>query len=591
VEFRILGPLEIRDDDDREVPLRQGGERALLALLLLRANEIVSIDRIVDALWGERAPPTAQKIVRNRVSHLRQLVDGALVTVGSGYRLEVPPESIDRNRFEALAARGRRELDSGDSERALATHEEALALWRGAPLEELAYQPFAQGEIARLEELREAVVEGRIDALLELGRHDLAIPELEERVAVEPLRERPRGQLMLALYRAGRQADALEQYREARAALVEELGLEPSEELRRLERAILDHDPSLAPPPSGLPNVEERSAPPPPRPRRQRPRLLAAAGALVLVAAVVAALVRILAGGGSAAVGHAVAVLDPETGEVVSRIAVGKRPVAVAVGAGGVWVASADDGTVSRIDPRTGEVVATIGLGVPASDIAVGAGSVWATSGSLGTLIRIDPRSNAPVDTIDLSGSEPLAPNAAHGVAVGSGAVWVGSGSRSVARVAVATRAVAATVRVGVAPASLVTDAGDVWAATRSRVARIDSRTNEVTATVAHSSFSATLAAGAGAVWLAESKGSLWRIDPETAVVTAGVPLLASTSSVAVLGSDVWVASATAGTVTRVDARSLAVTKVVALGAEALDVATGDGAVWVSLGETMPQKP
>jgi DNA-binding SARP family transcriptional activator len=245
VQFAILGPLELRDGD---VAVALGGvrERSLLAILLLNANELVSTDRIVDELWGDRPPKRAVKTIQVYVSRLRKILGAdAIVTRPPGYVLHVDDEQFDLPQFERLAADGRRALSSGDLATARERLRDALALWRGAPLSDFVYEPFAQAETARLKELRVAAIEDRIEADLRAGEAAELVSELQALSAREPLRERLRGQLMLALYRSGRQADALDVYRDARTTLVEELGLEPGRELKELERAILTHDPAL----------------------------------------------------------------------------------------------------------------------------------------------------------------------------------------------------------------------------------------------------------------------------------------------------------------------------------------------------------
>ena len=245
MEFRILGPLEVARDGE---PLALGAvqQRALLAVLVLRCGEAVSTGRLVDELWGERAPATAAKTVQVYVSHLRKaLGTGVIVTQGRGYRLAAAPGQVDAVRFEALGGEGRRALASGDAARARERLCTALGLWRGEPLADFAYEPFAQGEIERLWEARLVAIEDRIEADLALGADGELVGEIESLIAANPLAERLRGQLMLALYRAGRQADALAAYRQASELLREELGLEPSRPLQNLERAILGHDASL----------------------------------------------------------------------------------------------------------------------------------------------------------------------------------------------------------------------------------------------------------------------------------------------------------------------------------------------------------
>jgi DNA-binding SARP family transcriptional activator len=225
VEFRILGSLEARDGG-HALPLGGVRERSLLALLLLNANELVPTDRLVDELWGDPPPKTAVKTVQVYVSRFRKLLGATtIVTRPPGYLLQVDPESIDLHRFERLAGEGRQALAAEDPATAGRLLREALLLWRGAPLADFAYEPFAQAEAARLEELRVAALEDRVEADLCCGRAADLVGELQALAARHPLRERPRAQLMLALYRCGRQAEALDVFRDARTTLVEELGI------------------------------------------------------------------------------------------------------------------------------------------------------------------------------------------------------------------------------------------------------------------------------------------------------------------------------------------------------------------------------
>jgi len=265
MDFRLLGPLEVVERD-RSLELGGAKQRSLLAILLLEANELVSTDRLIDQLWGATPPATCAKSIQVYVSRLRkQLGDQRLATQAPGYVLHVEPSELDLARFEQLADEARR----ADPRRAAQKLRDALALWRGSPLADLAYEPFAQPEIARLEELRMAVLEQRIDADLAVGRHAELVGELEALVVRNPLRERLRFQLMLALYRSARQAEALDAYRAARRELSEALGLEPSDELKRLEQAILRHDPAL-----DLAAGAAREEPPPERPVTERALLI-----------------------------------------------------------------------------------------------------------------------------------------------------------------------------------------------------------------------------------------------------------------------------------------------------------------------------
>ena len=264
MEFRILGHLEAVDEGRILTP-RGAKQRSLLALLVLHANETLSTDRLIDELWGEHPPTTAAKTLQVHISHLRKTLAGGtnndsgdiIVTRDRGYELRLDPERLDSHRFELLVAEGRGELAQGRPERAVRALERALSLWGGPPLADVAYEPFAEREVARLADLRTAALEQLVEAQLELGRHDEVVPQLEALIREHPYRERLRAQLMLALYRSDRQAEALQVYHDARRSLVEQLGIEPGEHLRDLERAILAQDPALS-----SPAVEAAELPP-----------------------------------------------------------------------------------------------------------------------------------------------------------------------------------------------------------------------------------------------------------------------------------------------------------------------------------------
>jgi DNA-binding SARP family transcriptional activator len=243
VLFGLLGALEVTIGD-RPAPLGEGRQRNVLVLLLLHRNEAVACDRLIDALWGEAPPATAAEVLQNYVGQLRRALGDRegqrLQTRGRGYALRVEDGELDLDRFEKLVRDGGEALEREQPAEASERLREALAMWRGPPLADVAYEAFAQPEIARLEEQRTAALELRIDADLALGRHADVVSELEVLVAQQPLRERLRGQLMVALYRCGRQAEALEAYQDARRAL-DELGVEPGPALRELQAAILRH--------------------------------------------------------------------------------------------------------------------------------------------------------------------------------------------------------------------------------------------------------------------------------------------------------------------------------------------------------------
>ena len=249
VRIALLGELEVQDDDGRGVAVPGAKLRSLLAILALNAGRVVAAEQLVDALWGEEPPPAVRNSLQGLVSRLRRALGSDVVAMRSGgYVLDVRPDEIDVHRFEQLVAEARDAAQRGETGNAVETLVAAASLWRGDALAEFIYEDFAASEIGRLSELRLAALEMRLDLELELGRHHAVVSELEALVAAHPLRERLRGLLMLALYRAGRQADALRVFQDGRTVLAEELGLEPSPELRRLEAAILAQDETLAAP-------------------------------------------------------------------------------------------------------------------------------------------------------------------------------------------------------------------------------------------------------------------------------------------------------------------------------------------------------
>jgi DNA-binding SARP family transcriptional activator len=328
VEFRVLGPVEAVAEG-RPVSLPAEKPRALLAVLLLSRNRVLSVDRLIDDLWGDEPPETATKALQVYVSQLRKAIGpDRVLTRSPGYSLRVEDGELDLDRFEQLVREGREQLGAGEPAAAAKVLAEALGLWRGPALAEFGSQPFAGEAGARLEESRLAALEERIEADLALGRHARLVPELEELVARHPLQERLRGQLMLALYQSGRQAEALELYRRTRETLVDELGIEPGPELQELERAILRHDPSLKP---GRRRHPQADAGPPPTPRR---RLLLVLPLLaVLALAGVAAALALTEGGSSGNDDAELRAFVTKVENFLVQSRDGRQEVAAAVGA------------------------------------------------------------------------------------------------------------------------------------------------------------------------------------------------------------------------------------------------------------------
>jgi YVTN family beta-propeller protein len=563
----------------------------------------VARGRLIADLWPEAVPPTANAVLNVYLSRLRRALvdeDGrqVLLTQPAGYVLEVPREALDARRFETLLAQARRELASGQAEDASATLRDALAIWRGPALADLAFEPFAQTEIARLEELRLTALESRIEADLALGQQDVA--ELEALVSAHPYREGARAQLMLALYRSGRQAEALETYRSARRTFSEELGIDPGPRLRELERAILRHDVSLGAPPPESPGRHEQEARP--RPRRRKPTrragALVALLALALAGAALIAVDRDSSGRPPVPVtlhGDSVAVIDPETNAVVAEIPVGGRPTGVAVGPGAVWVANRDDDTLLRIDPESREIVRTIGLDTQPTGVAVGFERVWVVSDR--ALLLVDPDVNDVVGRVRLPrrGTLGLRWNA---LAIGNESVWVCSCNTirgAVARVDPDSTTILSVRNVPVG--AIAAGEGALWALTGyelDTIERVDPSTGAVVGTIPSRSVGETangyprlLATSADAVWFATA-ASLWRIDIATSRFEGAVALDHTPDSLAVGPDAIWIAT-NDGLLLRVDPVSQKVAAHVRLGAlirpaaHGADVAVGDGAVWVAV--------
>lgn len=579
MEFRLLGLLDI-GDRGRVIELARGRERALLAVLLLHANEPVSTDQLIEELWDDRQPENAAKTVQVYVSRLRKsLGANRLMTTPVGYSLEVAPGELDTDEFERLAGAGRKALDEGEVAGADRLLSDALTLWRGPALADFRYESFAQPAIRRLEELQRAAETDRIEARLAQGHANGLIAQLERLVGENPLWERPRGQLMRALYRAGRQADALELYRTTRKLLADELGVEPSQELQELERAILNQDPALAAPP---PAVRRAIA-------RRGGRLLLTGGVLITAAAAAALVAFLHSDRSSIGVArNSVVAIDRTTGKIVADIPVGDAPTQLAVGGGEVWVVNRDALTISIIDAATRTLRRTIALTGAPADIALGNDVAWigdsvtpavvevdATSASVAriarprtprgpkqdagqlafqpphtiwflsgnaTVSRIDTRSFRVERTFDLPALRGQDQDAY--IAFGEGSVWVAAWSSgccgTVVRLDPQTGAVKQTIKTA-APGPLLVDGGRVWLALGNLV-EIDARDNLVAGSIDLGAAPVGLAKDRGSLWVAVDDGRVVRIEPESGRVVQTIRVGGKPSGIAVGGDTVWVA-------------------------------------------------
>lgn len=559
--------------------------RALLAVLLLHRGEVVSTDRLIDALWGEQASDTAVKTVQVYVSNLRKaLGDGLLMTRGGGYVLETEPWQVDADRFHSLAADGRLALQSGDGPGAGALLREALALWQGRPLAEFAYEEFAQTEIGRLEEARLEALEDRIDADLAAGERAGLVGELGALVAEHPWRERLQGQLMLALYRSGRQADALEHYRKTRESMVEQLGLEPGSRLQELERAILAHDPALDPP-------ARASRPPPTSGGRSRAGggwMIAAAGA-ILLAALVGAAVK-LSGSGSGSVRvraapNSVAVIDPHTDSVVASAPVGARPGPVAFGSGSLWVANLDDQTVSRIDPGSLRTLRVFSLPDPPMGLAASGNAIWAVQSnpqaSSVSVNRIDPQFDDIGPTRRLY---TVVPGDSAAIAAQGDGVWVAPGSGLLTRLDPTTGQAGQPIDPNSAPTAIAIGDGAIWLtdSEANNVTRVDP--TGLSTPIAVGNGPTGIAVGADGVWVADSlDDTVKRIDPAGRSVVTTIPVGPSPAGIAVGAGSVWVANSGAGTINRIDPSTNKVIATIPVGGSPQAITIADGRVWVTV--------
>jgi DNA-binding SARP family transcriptional activator/DNA-binding beta-propeller fold protein YncE len=574
VEFRILGPVEVVDDG-RPVSIRRGKELALLAYLLLHPNEVIPSERLVDELWGERPPPTAAKILQNAVSQLRKaLGEDRLFTRPPGYLLRVEPRELDFERFEDLAERGRADGDP----RLL---REALELWRGEPLADVRDEPFAQRASRQLDEARLAAHEDRLEADLANGRHAELVPELEGLIARHPFDERLYRQLMLALYRAGRPGQALEVYQRARKSFDEGLGLQLGPELEQLQRRILNQDPGLSLP---VRTTARTTAVWPPQRRRA---LVLLAAALALAAALTLALVLSNGGGGAPAViRDSLVKVDPETGEVLDVIRVGRQPVAVAVVGDSVWVSNNEDETLTRVDPKTDETDNIGGVRPPLDLVADGTAHVWMSTYSYDQVTRIDTRTRHKDVVVPLGHKSFL-------LGVGAGSLWVTEpaanlGDRgTVARINLKTATLERRFPVGVFPMDVKVGQGAAWVTNSSdaSVSRIDLGDGSVER-IPVGLAPGPLAIAFGSIWIIAggANNTVWKLNPETRLADAVIKVGKTPDNIEADAHGLWLAQRDAGTIVRIDPRTDTVVKRVHLGYKPLGMSIGAGALWVTVG-------
>jgi DNA-binding SARP family transcriptional activator/streptogramin lyase len=568
LEFLILGPFEVRREG-QPVALGARKERMLLAILLLHAGQVVSTDRLIDELWGDDPPATATGGVQVYVSHLRKAlglgVDEVLVTQPPGYLLDLEPGQVDASRFADLTALGRDALAQGDPDGASHVLREALDLWRGDPLSDFTFESFARREIEHLTSQRISAIELRIEADIALGRHAAVVDELPPLISEYPTREPLRAHLMLALYRCGRQAEALEAYREARRVLVAELGIEPNPSLANLHRRILQQDPSL----DGTPPRTRGSQP---RRRTAGRRVGLAAAALASAAALVIGLafIRSSATESSGAsspkvVPNALVRIDPRSQLVTSVIRTGPKPDEPTPSPGGlIWTVNWDYGATA-VNETTGKRWILHGLS-PSGVAFAHPGTLLLTSDKTNTLWGASP---TPGGSTRLSGRRLVRfPTEIRDLTFLDGSAWVNSDqTNTMYRVDMTTGRILARIPLGQNPSGYMAYGdGSIWAPNNSgnSVTRIDASTNG-TQTITlppqprhepEGYGPAGVTYAFGKVWVSLSGEWLACIDPATnrvvRMIRIGRTPFVYGSGVASGFGAIWVANGGDGTIARI---------------------------------------
>jgi DNA-binding SARP family transcriptional activator len=634
MEYRILGPLEVLENG-RPLALGRLKERTVLAVLLLHANEFVSRERLVDELWGASPPATARKAVNVYISKLRQTLTSSghepIATADGGYRLLVDLDLLDADGMRDLVAAARKRMAGGESEEASRLLEEALAFWRGPTLAGLALESVGRDEVAQLDELRLTVLMDRIDCGLALGRHEHVLGELRVLVREHPLRERFRAQQMLALYRADRQADALDAYQQARHDLMDELGIEPSESLQRLQHAILQHDPALELPagtaatngtlPAPAPARVAATSELPQRSRRRRPtlrrRYVVVAG-LAAVAAVAVA-VTVLSTGSSGqsppsspvsfVQPDSVALINPASGRFVGEGTGGNGPGPMALVGDRLWILMRGSGQIQPYDVRTHRPSPPLSPGPALDDIAADAnGNAWVSDRKpVVTWIRrpasyetLHPYARPVVTTQNI----PVPLPGAGAEAVGGGYLWVISDlprhiGTSVSLIDMRRRRLAHTIPLGRETTAIAYGYGFAWigaydpqtsTASLVKVRSASAPIKSVGLETGDGAGPLAVAVGDGSVWVLTSRGSLMRIDPKKLQIIHRIPMSAQLPTLLAVGAgSVWTANHIGYSISQIDPRENKVVRTTRLGsydAVPCGLAAIRDAVYVSFGET-----
>jgi YVTN family beta-propeller protein len=600
LDFGILGPLRVMHAG---VPLALGGpqQRAVLALLLINAEQVVPIARIADELWGERPPAGFTTTIQTYIFHLRAAIEptrprgapsAVLVTEAGGYRLYPDGGTVDATAFEQRVRSGRDRLAALDYDHAATELQQALGLWRGSVLSDLGDYEFVRSAAARLDELRLGAIESRIEAELALGRHSSLVAELDQLVTDHPLRERLQAQRMLALYRSDRQSDALASYRSISALLRDELGVEPGPELQRIHQAVLKHDPKLATQPFdtahatelGSASLDDKASVAPPVPRRRVRRRWIVGGALAAATVITSATVFVVSHARPSSLrslaANSIAAIEPN-GRLHSLVTTGPNPDGIVYGAGALWIANTGDGTVSRVDPVKHRIVQTIKVGSAPESIAVWGKDVWVANSGDGTVSRINVDINEVAQQISV-GNLPIA------IAAGSSGVWVAnSGDGTVDRIDPGSGDVTRRIPVGGSPDGIAVDDHTVWVANGrdGSASPIDATSGIVASSIPVGAGPKGLAITADSVWVANQFDlTVSRIDITSRRVVATIQVGDGPNSIVAAGRAVWVGDEFDGAITRIDPVRNEADRRVALGASPRGLAVVGKSVWVVSG-------
>jgi DNA-binding SARP family transcriptional activator/streptogramin lyase len=574
LEVRLLGPMAVAAGAN-PVELPQGNERLVVALLALQGGAPTSTDVLIDRLWPDEPPATAREMVRIYIGRARRRIgDDAIVTDAGSYALRVSPDDVDAIRFERTVRVGTAAIDAGAADEAVAALRDALSLWQGEPLAGLPDVEYVQAERRRLHELRLTALEARFAAELQLGSTTRLIPELEALVHEHPYREGFRLQLMVALYRAGRQTDALTQYSAARRLLVSEYGLDPSPALQELHRAILEQRDGLL-----LPYRPAAHGDSPRAERPQRRIWLGIAALLAATGVAVGALLLVRSGGHSAVVlgPRSVAVVDAHDGSVLAAVRLRASATGLAANGRDLWIAAGAQHRLDLVDAAALRQTGSVRLPVfPYRPVATRM-AVWAGEGFDGAILRIDASSR----TWRRIAFDPRATGRVQ-IAVASGRVWAASQDGVLVGLDARTGKVVSRIGGLGHPEAIAASGGVVWLAeaTRDELLRIDPVAHTVRR-IPIGGLATALAATPRAVWAATpDEGRLWRVDAATGIVTAAIPVGGTPAAVAASNGRIW-AGLTEGLARSFDATSRQALRTVPAGSAVVGIAAMGERVWI----------